>query len=116
MKYGWWIAATDEVEEGLWKWKQSGENITYSAWFKGKDIPKNENWFSYGGADCVAVIPKEHFSDVDIEKDDEGKDYDKDKGEDDKCVETGDFKWFNLSCYIRSIPVFNVKMSPLCKL
>ena len=46
VKYGWWIGATDEVEEGLWMWKQTEENVTYSAWFKGKDIPDNENLFT----------------------------------------------------------------------
>jgi len=50
-----------------------------------------------------------------MEKKDEKK-KDEKEDEDKKLVETGDFKWFDLSCYIRSVPLFNVKMSPLCQL
>ena len=122
VKFGWWIGATDEEEEGFWKWRHSGENMTYSAWYQGKDLPKNENWFSYGGADCVGIIVNDHFIDVDLKKEEyeDEKKYEKEKDEkkdeEKKLVETGDFKWFDLSCYIRSVPLFNVKMSPLCQL
>jgi len=106
VKYGWWIGATDEVEEGRWMWKHSGENMTYSAWFQFRDIPRNENYGSYGGADCAAVALKEHFLDVNPEKDDIWRD---------ELAKDGDFKWIDISCYIRFIPLINMRMSPLCK-
>ena len=92
------------------RWKQTGENVTYSAWFKGKDIPDKENLFSYGGADCAGVLFMEDFM-IDFEKYVDDDENDDDNDEDDKQVDDGDFKWF-----IRTIPLSNVKMSTLCKL
>jgi len=108
VRYGWWIGATDEESEGHWQWKHSGENLTYSAWYKVKDNPTNENLFSYGGADCAAVGIKRDFLGADIE----------DEGDDDWREEfknDDDFKWFSLTCYIKVLPLFNIRMSPLCK-
>ena len=31
VKYGWWIGPTDEVEEGRWSWKHSGDYMRYLA-------------------------------------------------------------------------------------
>ena len=111
MKYGWGIGAFDHVEDGWWKWRLSGQNMTYSAWYKSSDIPNNINIFSYGGADCAAVVLKADFVEVDfLDKEEESGKWLKEMEQDE------DFQWFDLSCYARVVPAFNVKMSPLCQL
>lgn len=109
VKYGWWIGATDEVEEGRWKWKQSGQNMTFSAWYKVKDNPTNDNTFSYGGADCAAIGMKTDILEADLDEDDDEKWRD-------ELEKDGDFKWFSISCYAKVLPIFNIRMSPLCKM
>merc|ERR1711892_259734 len=109
VQYGWWIGLTDELEEGSWQWKHSGQNMTYSAWFKVQHNPTNDNLFGYGGADCVAFAEKRDFLDADLEEED-GETWRDDFEKD------GDFKWFSLSCYIKVLPLINVRMSPVCKM
>ena len=61
-RYGWWLGATDQGQEGVWRWTSqigSGENITFSDWYDG--APFNHNRYSFGGADCAAVVSKEVF-------------------------------------------------------
>ena len=109
VRYGWWIGLTDELAEGSWQWKHFEQNLTYSAWFKVQHNPTNDNLFGYGGADCAAFAEKRDFLDADLEEED-GETWRDDFEKD------GDFKWFSLSCYIKVLPLINVRMSPLCKM
>ena len=79
--------------------------MTYSAWYNVKDNPTNENTFSYGGADCAAIGMKTDFLNAEFDEDVE-----------DEFKKDGDFKWFSMSCYAKVLPIFNIRMSPLCKM
>ena len=63
VKYAWWIGASDEDEEGHWKWSDS-KNLTYSAWYfwggdketTNPDGSDNPTVLEFGDHDCAAIL------------------------------------------------------------
>ena len=63
VKYAWWLGASDEGEEGHWKWSNN-RNLTYSAWhFWGgdkattnQDGSENPTVLDFGDHDCAAIL------------------------------------------------------------
>ena len=63
VKYAWWIGASDEMDEGYWKWN-NGQNLTYSSWYFwgrdkesfNKDGSDNPTVLEFGDFDCAAIV------------------------------------------------------------
>ena len=63
VKYAWWIGASDEEEEGHWKWSNN-QNLTYSAWYfwggdketTNQDGSDNPTVLEFGDHDCAAIL------------------------------------------------------------
>ena len=124
-RHGWWLAATDAREEGRWRWQGSKENISYSsAWFNYS--PRNENLFSFGGADCAIAVHRQNFLRRSLEQIAEGVKqfggkYEPDPKDDQDWrdvleAEEEDIKWTDASCFATFIPGFNIYLSPVCQM
>ena len=59
-----WIGATDDAEEGVWRWKRSGELVTYSNWYLTDNQPDNS-----GNAD-YAVLMGSSYPDIPLVRSD----------------------------------------------
>ena len=60
-KYGWWVGASDEKEEGQWVWQQSGDNVTESLWyFFGRGLP-GVRFNEFGDDDCAMLVDASNF-------------------------------------------------------
>ena len=120
--HGWWVAATDAREEGRWRWQAGRGNLSYSPWFTGS--PRNDNVFSYGGADCAIAIHKQNFLrrtpyQIALGVKEFGGKYDvgEDEGWREVVEEEGkDVGWTDVSCSATFIPGFNINLSPLCQM
>ena len=124
-RYGWWLAATDAGEEGRWRWQGGRENISYtSAWFNYS--PRNENLFSFGGADCAIAVHRQNFLRRSLAQISEsvkqfGGEYDPSPEDDQEWrdvleAEEEDIKWTDVSCFATFIPGFDLNLSPVCQM
>ena len=124
-RIGWWLGGTDAGQEGRWRWEGGRENISYSsAWFNYS--PRNENLFSYGGADCVIAIHRHNFLDRSREQIAKsvkkfGSEYEADVKDDQDwrnvlLAEEEDIKWTDASCSATFIPGFDILLNPVCQM
>ena len=121
-RIGWWLGGTDAGQEGRWRWEGGRENISYSsAWFNYS--PRNENHFSYGGADCVIAIHRHNFLDRSREQIAKsvkkfGSEYEADVKDDQDwrnvlLAEEEDIKWTDASCSATFISGFDILLNPV---
>ena len=107
------------------RWEGSRENISYlSAWFNYS--PRNENLYSYGGADCVRAIHRLNFLDRSREQIAKsvkkfGSEYKADVKDDQDwrdvlIAEEEDIKWTDASCFATFIPGFDILLNPVCQM
>jgi hypothetical protein len=119
-QYGWWLGASDRLEEGRWRW-QGGANVSFSAWCHG--CPDNRNIFSYGGADCLVAVNRQSFLGMTdqqleqfIKKSDAKDDDDDEDWRAELEAQDHDMLWVDVSCSATHIPGFNILLRPLCRL
>ena len=117
--YAWWLGASDEQEEGSWKWGSNSQNLTYSAWYfwggdrqtTNQDGSVNPTVLEFGDQDCAATLDTE----VLLRQEDWGEEREKYRPR----VEAEDtFKWVSVPCNARSYlktEDFDFRLSPLCQ-
>ena len=57
LKYAWWVGASDEEQEGRWKWTQTKSNVTDAMWFFfGRGLPGKPAYNDFGDDDCAMLL------------------------------------------------------------
>ena len=57
LKFAWWVGASDEEQEGWWKWKQTKSNVTDAMWFFfGRGLPGKPAYNDFGDDDCAMLL------------------------------------------------------------